>query len=684
MYRIGIDVGGTFTDFTMIDELAGQVKFHKVPSTPHDPSEAIERGMAEMLGTHGIQASQVSHVGHGTTVATNLIIERKGSQVGLITTRGFRDILEIGRQTRPHLFDYAITKPPALVPRHLRLEVNERMSAHGEVLVALDEPGVREAALALRDAGLAAVAICFLHAYANPAHEVRAKAIVREVLPDAYISISSEVLPEFREYERLSTTVLNAAVGPRMARYLDRFLERVADLGVPHSPYTIHSNGGLMSAASVRQFPVRTCLSGPAAGVVGAAAVGRAIGHPNLVTFDVGGTSTDVSLIAGGRPLFTSNRQVAGYPVKTPMVDIHVIGAGGGSIAWMDDAGSLKVGPHSAGAVPGPVAYIRGGAQPTITDAEIALQRLNPQALLKGRMPVDAEAARRVIEQAVAAPLGLGLEDAAEGIIRIANANMSRAIRAVSTERGYDLSDFALYAYGGAGPLHAVEVAQECGIPTVIVPQEPGTMCARGILLTDISFDFVRSLIVPAKTAGWAEAQEALRQLRAEAEAWLDAEHVEPQMRRHACAIDARYDGQNFEVRVRLDDTRVPTLERFIELFDEAHAREYGYQVPGRVIQIINVRLQAIGQVVKAPLSPARQDGSLQGARIGQRRIYHGKAHGWHESAVYDRDLLPAGTLIDGPAVIEEMSSTTVLGPDHHARVDAFGTLIITLTPARA
>ncbi len=679
MYRIGIDVGGTFTDFTMIDERAGDVRFHKVPSTPHDPSEAIERGIAEMLRAHDIPADQVSHVGHGTTVATNLIIERKGAQVGLITTRGFRDILEIGRQTRPHLFDYAVTKPAALVPRRLRLEVDERMSAHGEVLVALDEAGVRAAAQALRQAGLQAVAICFLHAYANPAHEERAKAIVREEMPDAYISISSEVLPEFREYERLSTTVLNATVGPKMARYLDRFLERVADLGVRQAPYTIHSNGGLMSAASVRQFPVRTCLSGPAAGVVGAAAVGRAIGFPNLVTFDVGGTSTDVSLIADGRPLFTSNRQVAGYPVKTPMVDIHVIGAGGGSIAWLDDAGSLKVGPHSAGAVPGPVAYSRGGTQPTITDAEIVLQRLNPQVLLKGRMPVDAAAARRVIEGSVGAPLGLGLEDAAAGIIRIANANMSRAIRAVSTERGYDLSNFALYAYGGAGPLHAVEVAQECGIPTVIVPQEPGTMCARGILLTDISFDFVRSLIVDASAAGWAQAQDALSQLRTEAEAWLDAEGVEPAARRHACAIDARYDGQNFEVRVMLDEGQAPDLERFVALFHEAHAREYGYQVPGRMIQIINVRLQAVGQVVKAPLSRGRQDGSLQAARIGGRRVYHGKASGWHETAVYDRDLLPAGTLIPGPAVIEEMSSTTVIGPGHQARVDDFGTLVITL-----
>jgi N-methylhydantoinase A len=677
MYRIGIDVGGTFTDFTLIDERVGDVKFHKVPSTPHDPSEAIERGIAEMLHNHRVAAGCVSHIGHGTTVATNLIIERKGSNVGLVTTRGFRDILEIGRQTRPHLFDYSVGKPPALVPRRHRLEVEERMSAQGEVLQALDEASVRRAAEAFRDAGLEAVAICFLHAYANPAHEQRAKEIVREVLPQAYISVSSEVLPEFREYERLSTTVLNAAVGPRMARYLDRFLERVRELGVPQAPYT---NGGLMSALSVRQFPVRTCLSGPAAGVVGAAAVGRAIGHPNLVTFDVGGTSTDVSLIADGQPLFTSNRQVAGYPVKTPMVDIHVIGAGGGSIAWLDDAGSLKVGPHSAGAVPGPVGYARGGTEPTITDAEITLHRLNPKTLLKGRMEVDAPAARQVIEQRVADPLGLSLEDAAEGIIRIANANMSRAIRAVSTERGYDLSNFALFAFGGAGPLHAVDVAEECGILTVIVPQEPGTMCARGILLTDISFDFVRSLITHASAASWAQVLAAFHDLRGEADAWLESEHVEAERRRHVCAIDARYDGQNFEVRVAMDDAATLTLATFEERFHQAHVREYGYQVLGRAIQIINCRLQAVGQVVKAPLAEKRLQTTLADARTGQREVYHGKAHGWRATTVFDRDLVPAGVRILGPAVIEEMSSTTVLGPKHHAEVDRFGTLIISLS----
>lgn len=679
MYRIGIDVGGTFTDFTLIDEDVGDVKFHKVPSTPHDPSEAIERGIADLLNQHGIAAAEVVHIGHGTTVATNLIIERKGSQVGLITTQGFRDILEIGRQTRPHLFDYAVGKPPALVPRRHRIEVSERMSAQGDVLVALDEGAVRAAAETFREAGLEAVAICFLHAYANAEHEQRAKAIVLSVLPQAYVSLSSEVLPEFREYERLSTTVLNAAVGPRMARYLDRFLDRVREQGMVNPPYTIHSNGGLMSAASVRQFPVRTCLSGPAAGVVGAAVVGRTIGFPNLVTFDVGGTSTDVSLIADGLPMFTSNRQVAGYPVKTPMVDIHVIGAGGGSIAWLDDAGSLKVGPHSAGAVPGPVGYARGGTRPTITDAEITLQRLNPVSLLKGRMPVDADGARRVIADEVARPLGLSLEDAAEGIIRIANANMSRAIRAVSTERGYDLSQFALYAYGGAGPLHAVEVAEECGIPTVIVPQEPGTMCARGILLTDISFDFVRSHIVQAEPAHWDTVSTAFGALRAEAQAWLDSEGVVPDERRFVCAIDARYVGQNFEVRVPVDEEGTPQLEAFLARFNDAHAREYGYQVPDRAVQVINCRLQAVGQVIKAPLAQADGKGSLAQARIGQRQVYCGKAHGWCEAAVYDRDRLPAGATIPGPAVIEEMSSTTVLGPTHHAEVDRFGTLIISL-----
>lgn len=678
MYRIGIDVGGTFTDFVITDERTGDTGFHKVPSTPHDPSEAIAAGIDGLLKSRQIDTADVAHIGHGTTVATNLVIERKGALTGLITTAGFRDVLEIGRQTRPHLYDYGVGKPPVLVVREHRIEVSERIGAHGEIIVPLDEDAVYAAARRLRDADVGAIAICFLHAYRNPAHERRAKEIVAEVCPNAYISLSSEVLPEFREYERLSTTALNATVGPRMARYLERFLERIRSLGIARAPSTIHSNGGLMSIDTVRQFPVRTCLSGPAAGVVGAAAVGRTIGMRNLVTFDVGGTSTDVSLIRDGLPLFTSTRSVAGYPVKTPMVDIHVIGAGGGSIASIDDAGSLKVGPQSAGAVPGPVGYMRGGTLPTITDAEIALQRLNPVALLDGRMPVDAAAARRVITEQVAGPLAIGIEDAAEGIIRIANANMARAIRSVSTERGYDLGEFALYAFGGAGPLHALEVAAECGIRTVVVPQEPGTMCARGILLSDISFDFVRSHICAVDDASWAQVVDAFASLRADADAWLEREGVAPAQRTYLCSIDARYVGQNFEVQVPMETVGHDDRAAFDAGFRAAHEREYGYDVPGRTVELINCRLKAVGAVPKAPLAQADAgETKPEAARTGERDVYHGKAYGWLPTPVYARSRLAPGVELTGPAVVEEMSSTTVLAPNHSLCVDAYSNLII-------
>jgi len=677
MYRVGIDVGGTFTDFTLLAENGGGVIFHKVASTPGDPSEAIERGIADLLKAHRIAPCEVSHVGHGTTVATNLVIERKGAVTGLITTKGFRDVLEIGRQTRPHLYDYRVVKPPPLARREHRIEVAERVDAAGAVLAALDGREVERAAARLKADGVRSVAICFLHSYRNPEHERRARAVVERMMPDAYVSISSEVLPEFREYERMSTTVLNAAVGPRMEAYLDRFLERVKGLGIEGEPFTIHSNGGLMSVRAVRSFPVRTCLSGPAAGVVGAAAVGQAAGFENLVTFDVGGTSTDVSLVWRGKPLFTSHRAVAGYPVKTPMVDIHVIGAGGGSIAWRDDAGALKVGPRSAGADPGPAAYAKSGTEPTITDAMICLHRLNPVALLEGRLPVSETAAREAVLAGVARPLGLALEAAAEGVVRIANANMSRAIRSVSTERGYDLSQFALIAYGGAGPLHATEIAAECGIPTVIAPQEPGTMCARGMLLTDVSFDFVRSEIAELAAASWRRVCELFGEMQAEATAWLERERVaaaDHAFRRH---VDARYQGQNFEVIVPLERAAADGMDAFLAAFHRAHEQEYGYALPGRAIEVVNCRLQAVGRVPKAPLRELNGAGKLADARTGERSIYHGAAHGWVATPVYARSGLAAGVEIVGPAVIEEMSSTTLLNPGQHARVDRIGNLVI-------
>lgn len=675
LYRIGFDVGGTFTDFTIFDAGQRQLRHFKVPSTPGDPSAAIEAGLRHVIVEWGIPADAIGFVGHGTTVATNMVIERRGVHTGLVLTKGTRDVVEIGRQVRPSLYDYSIEKPAPLVPRDRRLEVAERLDASGAVVTPLDTGSLDAAIDALRDAAVESVAICFLHSYKNAAHERAAAAAVRAALPDAFVSVSSEILPEFREYERLSTTVINAYVGPKMDGYIGRLLGRLDDLGIGCRPYTVHSNGGLMSIDSVREHPVRTCLSGPAAGVVGASIVGIEAGFGNVITFDVGGTSTDVSLVSGGKPAFTSSRLVADHPVRTPMIDVHVIGAGGGSIAWIDDAGALKVGPHSAGAEPGPVAYGLGGKEVTLTDANIVLHRLNPTSLLKGRMPVDEAAAREAVERLIAKPLGLSVEEAALGIIRIAASNMSRAIRAVSTEKGHDVEDFALMAFGGAGPLHGLEVAAECGIPTVVVPCEPGTMCARGILLSDVSFDFVRSELLTYSADSWPRICAAFAEMQAEGTDWLDRERIAPEKRRTDAVIEARYTGQNYEVQVAMDAVEKDGFEAFAEAFVAAHRREYGYDIPGRRVEIVNCRLKVIGAVDNDLTPPGDGGGRAQPVCEGSRDVYF--SGGWTEAAVYDRDDLSPGAMLSGPVVIEEMSSTTALGPRQTARVDAYGNLVI-------
>lgn len=673
MYRIGFDVGGTFTDFTAIETGTGLTRHFKTSSTPHDPSEAIETGLRHFVEEEGIAPCDFEFIGHGTTVATNMVIERRGVPTGLITTRGCRDVLEIGRQTRPHLYDYAITKPLPLVERYMSIEVTERLNADGEVLKPLDEAEVRAAAEAMCDAGMQAVAICFLHAYRDAAHEVRAARIVREVMPDAYISVSSAVLPEYREFERFSTTVINAYVGPRMDRYLAKFVQRLESLGMSAAPRTIHSNGGLMSVDTVRAFPVRTCLSGPAAGVVGAAQVAAASGHSNIVTFDVGGTSTDVSLVLDGRPAFTTSRLVADYPVRTPMLDINVIGAGGGSIAALDDAGALKVGPRSAGAHPGPVAYGRGGTEPTTTDANLVLGRLSSDTLLSGRMTVDADAARRAIDERIATPLGLTVEEAALGILRIAVANMGRAIRAVSTEKGHRLSDFALFSYGGAGPLFSAAVAKETGLNTVIVPSQPGTMCARGILLSDVGFDFVRTGVVTASERTWDAIRETFTGMTREGIDWLAGEGVAEAGRSLAYVADARYDGQNHEVQVDLPQGAETDFPAFMEGFRAAHRQEYGYDIEGRPVEVVNLRLSVKGtSTVRAE---SRHEVEPGDPLVGRRRVYFDGD--WLETPIYRRARLAIDTPVAGPAIIEEMSSTTIVEPGCTARIDVTGTMIL-------
>ncbi|MDB5695035.1 MAG: hypothetical protein JWN21_578 [Sphingomonas bacterium] len=677
MYRIGIDVGGTFTDFVMLNAEDGHVAYYKRSSSPHDPSEAIALGLAEFLEVENVSAGSIGFLGHGTTVATNMIIERRGVSTGLLTTKGFRDVLAIGRQSRPGLYDYRVRKPDPLVPRRNRLEVDERLAADGSVLSPLDEADVAEQARKLKEAGVESIAICFLHSYRNAAHERAARRVVEKVFPEAYVSISSQVLPEFREYERTSTTVLNAYIGPKMRGYTRQLRSRLEELKVPVQPMTIHSNGGLLSLDTVEELPVLTCLSGPAAGVVGAAALGLVSGIPNLITFDVGGTSTDVSLIADGKPSYTSKREITHLPLKMPMIDIHVIGAGGGSIAWIDHAGALKVGPQSAGAYPGPVAYGHGGTQPTLTDAQIVLQRLNPVAILNGRMAVDREGAWAVIKEKIADPLGMSVEDAAFGMVRIAIANMSRAIRSISIEHGHDLADFTLASFGGAGPLHSSDAAIECGIKQILVPQEPGTMCARGILLSDISRDFVRTEMTLANPTGWGRLRSLFAEMVAEGDAWLTRENVERPLRSFDCVVEARYKGQNHEIRIPMPSEDSGDLDELLATYRDAYRAEYGNVISTRPVEVVNCRVRASGAVPKADLAPVRQEGELDDALIERRQVYFGPDVGWREARVFARAKLPGDERIEGPAIVEEMSSTTVILPSQTFHVDAIGNMII-------
>ena len=675
MYRLGIDVGGTFTDFTLLNDETGVTTHHKAPSTPHNPAESISAGVPVILAEAEVDGQALGFLGHGTTVATNMAIERRGARTGLITTKGFRDVIEVGRQLRPHLYDYAQTKPQALVPRRHRYELDERVTHDGSVKRAFCTESAEAIAAKLAEEDVDAVAICFLHSYRAPAHERQMRSVLEAVLPEAYISLSSDVLPEFREYERMSTTALNAYLGPAMAVYLEAFFESVKTLAPQIEPYTIHSNGGLMTAETVRDYPVRTCLSGPAAGVVGASETARAAGHAHIITYDVGGTSTDISVVRDAKPAFTSDRQVAGFPVRTPMLDIHVIGAGGGSIAWLDEAGGLKVGPRSAGAVPGPVAYGLGGSEPTLTDANLALGRLNPKGLLEGAMPIDTEAARTAVMKKVAAPLGLSLDAAANGMLEIAVANMSRAIRSVTTERGYDMSDFALFAFGGAGPLHAADLAVECRIPRIIVPEAPGTMCARGILLSDIVHDLVRSAIAPADAAGWKNVCNLFGEMAREGETLLTRDGVASEDRAYRYFIDARYVGQNHEVRVAMDKVDAGNFDAFLRGFANRHTQEYGYDIPDRAVETVNCRVQAIGRVPRPETRIGAGGGSLHDARTEKRRV--NLAGDWTETPIYRREALSPGLRFDGPAIVEEMSATTIILPGQRAEIDAGGNIII-------
>ncbi|CAH1687126.1 N-methylhydantoinase A [Hyphomicrobiales bacterium] len=679
VWRIGVDSGGTFTDVCMFEDNSGEVVVWKVSSTPDDPSRGISEGVQQGIEKIGIAASDIAYLGHGTTVGTNALIQHKGVKTGLVTTEGFRDLLEIGRQKRPDLYDLNAEKPEVLVARSLRLEVPERVRHDGRIETALDETAVREAARTLKEAGVAAVAVSFLYGFVRTAHEARVLDILKEELPDVFLSAGHEVAPEFREYERMSTAVVNAYLGPVMEKYIHRLASRLKELGLKVAPHLTQSNGGVIGFEQAARLPVRTVLSGPSTGVVAAQAIGQMTGMERLITFDMGGTSTDVALLHDGQCRLTSEAIVHGYPIKAPMLDIHTVGAGGGSIAHIDTGGLLKVGPQSCGAFPGPVCYDKGQAEPAVTDANVVLQTLNPTHLLAGRMAIRQDLSKAAIGR-LAEKLGMDLMATAQGIISVVTANMARAIRVISVQRGHDPRDYALAAFGGAGPLHAARLARELDMKRILVPRYPGILCAMGLLLTDLRADFATTRLMVLKTDILPTIEEAFAGLIKDGDGWLENEGILPASRRLTRTVDMRYQGQNYELSIPLPDGPVTkaTLDALAAGFEAAHKRMYGFIAEGETIQLVTFRVEAAGVVRKARFEPMTDQGAdASSARVGSREVWMPEAGGFVTCPVYSREALATGNRIEGPAIVEQMDTTTVVLPGMKAHVDPYLNLIL-------
>ncbi len=675
--RLALDIGGTFTDVVMA-QASGELWIAKTPSTPADPSRGFFDGVERIFRLAGATPENVAAVFHGSTIATNAVLERKGAKTGMLVTAGFRYVLEIGRHDIPrkeNLFVWA--KPKRPVPPRLILEVPERVLLDGRVGGRGAEAAGRGAGRRRGDLGVEAVAIVFLHAYANPAHERRAAEIVAEEFPGAAVSISSDVLPIFREYERSMATALNAYVLRRVGDYIGRIETGLTSRKVAAPLLVMNSNGGVVGPVQARRQPIQMALSGPAAGVIGASFLARAAGRSNAISIDIGGTSADVSLIRDGTPASTTEAEIGPFPLALSTIEIHSIGAGGGSIAAVSEIGSLQVGPHSAGADPGPACYGRGGSKATVTDAHVVLGRL-PQNLLAGEMRLSAENARAAIDREVARPLGIESEEAAEGVIRIINANMTGALKVVSVERGYDPKDFDLVVFGGAGPLHATELARALGCRAVLVPRHPGLLCALGLLATDLQYDFARTALQRGPDYGLETMEAIWQELAAEADAALAREGVPPERRRFIRRADLRYAKQGFELSLEvppglLDGQR---LERLIESFHSTHERLYTFAQRTIPVEIVTLRLRAIGLVDKVALPEIARAAGAQATPYERRSVrLDGMRHG--DVPVYRRESLLAGQCVRGPAVIDQLDTTTLVFPAQTAEVDRHGNLIV-------
>lgn len=666
---VGCDVGGTFTDFCARELTSGRTAIHKRPSTPGDPSTAVLEGLEELIALHGIERTEISRFEHGTTVATNALLQRKGAKVAVVTTRGFRDLLEIGRQVRPLIYDLQVDAPAPLASRERRFEIEERIGPDGEIISPLTDEKIERLIGEIHEApDIEALAICLIFSFLNPVHEDRLAAALRAAFPDKLVSVSSEVQPEFREYERFSTTLINAFLQPEVGRYMERLQDQVKTVA-PMAEFGIfQSSGGLMSVDRASHLPVRTALSGPAAGVVGAAAAGTRSSIGDLITLDIGGTSTDVCLIRNGKTAITNTRDIAGFRIRLPMVDIHTIGAGGGSIAQIGADGLMKVGPESAGAVPGPACYGRGGTLPTVSDANVILGRL-PIKLAGGGLRIDRDKAVDAVRP-VAEALGVTLIQAALGILGIATSNMTRAIRAVSIEKGYDPRKFTLMPFGGAGGLHAADVARVLGMTRVLVPHAPGILCADGLVVADLQENFIitcRCRVAP----DMAEVDQAVGQLVERGHAWLSKEVDPTSDRKLVLSFDMRYVGQNYELEVEVSNSGsapvAPDHCRLREAFFETYRRNYGHCDEKAPVEIINARLRVTAKLVQVDRVSASPEGEAVPYEVAD--VWFSES-GSVPTPMYDRAVLPAGASIDGPAIISQLDSTTVVPPGARISVD--------------
>ncbi|PYM25343.1 MAG: methylhydantoinase [Candidatus Rokuibacteriota bacterium] len=688
--RLGVDIGGTFTDLVVVDETTGAIRVGKVLTTPKDPAHGVEQGIQSLLDEARVDPGRVRAVVHGTTLATNALIERKGARTALLTTEGFRDALEIGREGRYDMYDLFIDPPPPLVPRHLRREVPERLLPDGSVLRPLDEAAARRVIAGLIDDGAEAVAICLLHAYLNPVHERRLAELVREAAPHVLVSCASDVVPEIREYERASTTSANVYVAPLMGRYLEDLERRLAGLGVPGQLYVMQSSGGIALPPLARRLPIRLVESGPAAGALAAAQAARERGDARLLSFDMGGTTAKACVIDDGAPLVAREFEVAradrfkkgsGLPIRVPVIEMIEIGAGGGSLARVDRMGLLKVGPDSAGADPGPACYNLGGRQPTVTDADLLLGYLDAEFFLGGRMRLDRAAAERAVTEHVARPLGLDVTTAAWGIHRVVNENMAAAARIHGIERGRDLRAYPLFAFGGAGPVHCWQVARILKVPRILLPFGAGAMSAWGLLAAPLAFDFVRTVRARLDAADWDALNGLFAEMEDEGRELLTRAGVARDSVRVGRIAEMRYVGQGHEVEARMPAGRLSaaSLPAITTAFEEAYRALYHRLPQGVPIEALNWRV-----TVSAPPPVLAFGGGAAGGSAGtsvktRRRAWFAEANGWVDTPVYDRYTLGPGTTFDGPAIVEERESTAIIGPGAHCRVDDGRTIVVEL-----